>query len=129
MSHDALPSCDTVNKASPSFPNADHTNARLFVKRTQAARHKCTVGYLSALDKQPGVCMVSVGETWRRLFSKCVLKFTVPEATNVYQYYHICSKLRTGIDRAVHDVKYIWDVNSSIENWGFLLVYAKKLFN
>ena len=33
-------------------------------------------GRLSGIDKQYGVCLVGVGETWRRLFAKCVLKVT-----------------------------------------------------
>ena len=36
-------------------------------------------GRLIALDKQPGVCLVGVGETWKRLFSNTVLKVTVSE--------------------------------------------------
>ena len=31
-------------------------------------------GRLIALDKQPGVHPVTVGETWRRLFENCVMK-------------------------------------------------------
>ena len=38
-------------------------------------------GWLIALDKQPGVRPVGVGETWRRLFANIVLKVTGPEAT------------------------------------------------
>ena len=41
-------SCDPQNnlskKASPIFSYSDRTNTRLFAKRDQAARHKCTIG-------------------------------------------------------------------------------------
>ena len=31
-------------KASPSLPDSDQANARLFVKQNQAARYECTIG-------------------------------------------------------------------------------------
>ena len=37
-------------------------------------------GRVIALDKQPGIRPVSVGETLRRLMSKCLLRVTGPEA-------------------------------------------------
>ena len=37
-------------------------------------------GQLIALDKQPGIRQVGVGETWRRLMAKCLLKVAGPEA-------------------------------------------------
>ena len=33
---------------------------------------------LIALDKQPGIMPVGVGETWRRLMEKCLLRVTGP---------------------------------------------------
>ena len=38
-------------------------------------------GSLIVLDKQPGVILVGVTETWRPIFAKIVLKVTGPEAT------------------------------------------------
>ena len=35
-------------------------------------------GRLIALDKQPGIRPVGVGETWRRLMAKCLLKVAGP---------------------------------------------------
>ena len=40
---------------------------------------------LIALEEQPGVRPVVVGETWRRIFPKIVFKVTGPEATMEYQ--------------------------------------------
>ena len=40
---------------------------------------------LIALNKQPGVCQVDVGETWRRIFANIVLKVTGPKATMACQ--------------------------------------------
>ena len=53
---------------------------------------------LIALDKQLGVRLVGVGETWRWLFSKCVMKFTWPEATHACKDYQICAGLKVLID-------------------------------
>ena len=45
-----------------------------------AAYHALMSGQLIALDKQPGISLVGVGETWRRLMAKCLLKVRGPEA-------------------------------------------------
>ena len=66
-------------------------------------------GHLIALDKPPGVRLVGVGETWRCLLSKIVLKVTGPEATMAYQYDQLCAGLKAVIDGAVHVVQSIWD--------------------
>ena len=86
-------------------------------------------GCLIALDKIPGVRSMGVGETWRRIFAKCVLKVTWPESIHTCKYDQICSGLKARIYGAVHGVKYIWDANSTEENWGFLLVDANNAFN
>ena len=44
------------------------------------AYHALMSGQLIALDKQPEVSPVGVGETWRRLMEKCVLRVTGQEA-------------------------------------------------
>ena len=64
-------------------------------------------GLLIALDKQYGVCPVGVGETWRRIFDKIMLKVTGPEATMVCQDDQTCSGLKAGIDGAIHGVQAI----------------------
>ena len=82
-------------------------------------------GRLIEIDKQTGICLVGVGETWRHLFAQCVLKITGTKATNAYQYNQICANLEAGIDGDIHDVQAIWGAKSSTEDWGFLLVDAK----
>ena len=86
-------------------------------------------GYLTAIDKQPGMHPVRVGETLRRLFAKIVLRLTGPEYTMVCQYDQICAGRKTGIDGAVHEVQYICDQNLTMEDWEFLLIDAKNAFN
>ena len=41
----------------------------------------------------------------------------------------ICAGLKAVIEGVIHDVKYLWDKNPTMENWGLLLVDAKKAFN
>ena len=65
--------------------------------------------HLIALDKQPGVRPVGVGETWRRLFSKIVLKVTGPEATMSCQDDQLCDRLKAGIDGAINGDQVLWD--------------------
>ena len=67
--------------------------------------------HLIVIDKKPSVRLVDVGETWQHLFSKTVLKVTVPEATITCQDKHLCAGLKAVIDGAVHGVQYIWDKN------------------
>ena len=49
--------------------------------------------FLIVLDKKPGIFSVIVGGTCIYLFSNCVLKVTVPEATSVCQDGQICAVL------------------------------------
>ena len=57
---------------------------------TWATYHAFISGCLIALYRQPGLRLVGVGETWRRLFPTCVLRVTGPEATIACQYDQIC---------------------------------------
>ena len=52
-------------------------------KLSRAAYWALLYGRLIALDKIPGLRPMRVGETWRRIFAKCVLKVTVSEETHV----------------------------------------------
>ena len=79
------------------------------------------------LDKHYVVYPVGVGEIWRRLLSKCLLRVTRPEATNACQNDQLCDRLKAGIDCTVHEVRYIWESKSSTEDWVFLLVDEKTL--
>ena len=88
-----------------------------------------TLGRLLALDKQPGLRPVVVGETRRRLLANILLKVTVPEATMACHYYQFCARLKAGIDSAIHRVQSLWYENLTTEDWGFLLVDARNTFN
>ena len=45
------------------------------------------------------------------------------------QDYHLCARLKAGINGAIHGVQALWCDNLSTEEWGFLLVDAKNAFN
>ena len=84
---------------------------------------------LIALDKQPGVRPVGVGETWWSIFANIVLKITGPEATMACQDDQMCAGIRVVIDGVIHRVQALWDKKSTMEDWGFLLVDAKNTLN
>ena len=86
-------------------------------------------GLLIALEKQPVVRLVGVGETWRHLFANIVLKVTGSEETMECQYEQLCTRIKAGIDGVVHGVQYIWDENSTTEDWRFLHLDANNTFS
>ena len=86
-------------------------------------------GHLIALDKQPYVRPVSVGETWRHIFTKIVLKVIGPESSMASQDDQLCDGIKMVIDGAVHGVQAVWDKNLTKEDLVFLLVDAKNVFN
>ena len=47
--------------------------------------------------QEPGVRPVGIGDTWRHLFEKCVMKVTVPKSTNICQYEQLCARLKSGL--------------------------------
>jgi hypothetical protein len=57
---------------------------------------------LIALDKDPGVRPIGIGEIWRRLFAKCVLRQCVFQATVAAGDSNLCVGLAAGIEAAVH---------------------------
>ena len=78
-------------------------------------------GHLIALEKQPGVRPICVGETWWRLFDKIVLKFTRPESTMTCQYDQLCAVLKAVTDGAIYGVQDLWEKKL---NYGKLGIFA-----
>ena len=64
---------------------------------------------LIALDKQPGVRPVGIGEIYRRLWAKCILKVTGMQATAACDNLNLCAGLPAGIEGAVHAVREVWE--------------------
>ena len=84
-------------------------------------------GLIIAIYKQPGVRQKYVGKLWRRLFAKCVMKFTGPEDINACKDDNICAGIKAGIDGSVQGVQAIWGANLSMENWIFYSWMHKTL--
>jgi hypothetical protein len=69
-----------------------------------AAYRALMANRLVALDKQPGTCPVGIGEVYRRLWAKCLLKAIGSQATAACGNYNLCAGLQAGIEGAVHAV-------------------------
>jgi len=63
---------------------------------------------LVALDKQPGVRPVGIGESYRRLLAKCILSATGHHATAACDNLNLCAGLPAGIEGAVHAMGDAW---------------------
>eukprot|EP00980_Cylindrotheca_fusiformis_P020458 scaffold7505_cov146-Cylindrotheca_fusiformis.AAC.1 len=59
-------------------------------------------GRLIALDKQPGVRPIGVGDIFFRLFAKVLLKSCASSATQACGADQLCAGLRGGVEGAVH---------------------------
>ena len=84
---------------------------------------------LIALDKIPGIRLVSIGDIWHLLLAKCLLWVTGDEAEIVCGADQLCSGMRAGIEDGIHAMCMQWDADGELENQGFLLVDAKNAFN
>jgi len=67
------------------------------------AAYRAMMAYhLIAIDKQPGVHPVGVGEVYQCLFTKAVIAHTSSEAALAYRSTNLCTGLPAGIKGAVH---------------------------
>ena len=86
-------------------------------------------GRLIALDKQPGIRPVGVGETWRRLMAKCLLKVARMEAKTACGTTQLVGGLEAGIEGDIHAMGLLWEDHRKEEDWGFLLIDTRNTFN
>ena len=86
-------------------------------------------GRLIALDKCPGIRPVGIGETWRRLLAKCLLKMTGQEAKAACRTEQLAEGVEEGIEGAIHSMRLLWEQNSQEEEWGFILIDTQNAFN
>jgi hypothetical protein len=94
-----------------------------------AAIRALKAGRLVALDKCPGIRPIGVGETWSRLFAKCVLFVARSEAKEACGVDQLCGGLEAGIEGGIHAMRSLWKAHAEEEKWGFLLVDAGNAFN
>jgi hypothetical protein len=64
---------------------------------------------LVALDKQPGMRPVGIGEIFHRLFAKAMLLVVGKEATRACDNLNLCASLKAGIEGAVHALRDAWE--------------------
>ena len=73
-------------------------------------------GQLIALDNQPGVRPVSVGETWLRLMANFLLRVTGQEAKAACGKEHLFSGMEAGIEGGIHAMRLIRSQHSQEED-------------
>ena len=73
-----------------------------------AAYHTIMSGRLIALDKQPGIRPVGVGETCRRLMAKCLLRVTGQEVKAACGTDELVRVVEAGIEGGIHDMRVLW---------------------
>ena len=82
--------------------------------------------HLIALDKCPGVHLIGVGDTSRRIIAKAILttlQFDIKDAVSLYQ---LCAGHTAGVEAAVHTVQELF---SDQITEAVLMVNAKNAFN
>ena len=94
-----------------------------------AAYRALMAGRLIALDKNPGVRPIAIGEVLRRLIAKCVLSVAKGEAQEACGIDQLCGGLQAGIEGGVHAMHSMWETHKMEEEWGFLLIDARNAFN
>ena len=64
------------------------------------------------LDNHPGVLLVVVGDNWRRLVVKCVLKVAGQEEKDMCGTYQLCGGVDDSIDEGIHVMSLLWQQSS-----------------
>ena len=86
-------------------------------------------GRLITLDKHPGIRTVGVGETWRRMMAKCLLRVAGLEAKAARGTTQLAGRVEAGIEVAIHAMRVLWEEHKQEEDWVFLLIDARNAFN
>ena len=94
-----------------------------------AAYRALMSGRLIALDKQPGIRPVKVGENWRRLMAKCLLRMTGMEAKAACGITQLSGGVEAGIEGAIPAIRVLWEKHALEEDWGFILIEVQNAFN
>ena len=79
-------------------------------------------GRMIALDKSTLIRPVGIGETWRRLLAKCLLRVLGQEAKAACGTEQLTGGVEAGIEGAIHATHLQWAQHSHNEDWGFLLI-------
>ena len=68
----------------------------------RAAYRALMSGRLIALDKSPGIRPAGIGDTWRRLLAKCLLRVSGQEAKTACGTDQLEGGVEAGIEGAIH---------------------------
>ena len=94
-----------------------------------AAYRALMSGRMIALEKSPGIRPVGIGDTWRRLLAKCLLRVLGKEAKAFCRTEQLAGRVEAGIEGAIHAVLLQWAQYSQEEARVFLLIDARNAFN
>ncbi len=78
-----------------------------------AAYQALMTGHLLALDKNPGVRPIGIGDTWHQVLLNSILQVAGSAATEACGADQLCAGLSAGIEGAVHLMQHTWDVNNA----------------
>ena len=81
---------------------------------------------LIALNKNPGVRPIGIGDTSRRIIAKAILSILRPDIQEVAGLHQLCAGQSAGAESAVHAARRLFE---SEETEAILLVDAKNAFN
>ena len=86
-------------------------------------------GRLVAIDKNPGVRPVGIGDAIRGFIAKCILEVTKGEAVLACGSDQLCAGLQNGCKSGIHAMHKLFEEMRLEEFWGFLLIDARNAFN
>ena len=84
---------------------------------------------LIALDKNPGVRPIGIGQIWRRLMAKTVVSMAGHVATEVCGTDQLCVGLKSGIEGGIHAATQLWKEMADEPEFGALMLDAVNAFN
>ena len=120
--------CSSFKNASTSLCQALAGFTQLFATTTldPAGLAPFVSSRLIALDKNPGVRPIGVGEVMRRIVAKAVLKVAQTDITEACGFLQKCSGMPAGIEGAVNAMRQFYEDDTTD---GVLLVDASNAFN
>ena len=81
---------------------------------------------LIALDKNPGVCPIGIGEVLRQIVNKAIVRVTKDDVTQVTGGLQLCTGQQSGCEAAIHTMNKMF---SESDDDAVILVDASNAFN
>ena len=81
--------------------------------------------WLIALNKNPGIHPIAIGESCRRIMCKAVLSVLKPDILDIMESVQLCAGQRGGCEAAVHCMRHVFQLGSAE---AILLVDASNAF-